>query len=63
MMSKEDHPSFYGKDKSNLPPDRQQELFEFTTEAGEILRLYKHELEQLHIDLKFLDIMMREFRR
>lgn len=62
-MSKEDHPSFYGKDKSNLPPDRQPTLFEITTEAGEILRLYKDELEQLHIDLKFQDIWMREFRR
>lgn len=62
-MSKEDHPSFYGKDASNLPPDRQPTLFEFTNEAGELLRLYKQELEQIYIDLKFTDIWMREFPR
>lgn len=62
-MSKEDHPSFYGKDASNLPPDRQPTLFEFTNEAGELLHLTAHELEQIHIDMKFIDIMLREFRR
>ena len=62
-MSKEDHPSYFGKDASNLPPDQQPTLFEFTDEAGRLLRLYKHELEQIHIDLKFVDIMLREFPR
>lgn len=62
-MSKEDHPAFYGKDASNLPPDRQPTLFEFTNEAGELLRLTKQELEQIYIDLKFTDIWMREFPR
>jgi hypothetical protein len=62
-MSKEDHPSYFGKDASNLPPDRQPTLFEFMNEAGELLHLTVYELEQIHIDMKFIDIMLREFRR
>ena len=62
-MSKEDHPSYFGKDASNLPPDKQPTLFEFTDEAGQILRLTRYELEQIHIDLKFIDIWMKEFPR
>ena len=62
-MSKEDHPSYFGKDASNLPPDQQPTLFEFLSEAGELLRLTAYELEQIHIDMKFVDIMLREFPR
>lgn len=62
-MSREDHPAFYGKDASNLPPDKQPTLFEFLNEANELIRITSHELEQIHIDLKFIDIMVREFPR
>lgn len=62
-MSKEDHPSFYGKDASNLPPDRQTTLFEFLSEANELIRMTNLELEQIEYDLKFIDIMVREFPR
>lgn len=61
-MSKDDHPAFFGKDASNLPKQpKQPQLFEFLNEANELIRLTAQELEQIHIDLAFLDIMVREF--
>lgn len=62
-MSKDDHPAFFGKDASNLPKPEQPQLFEFLNEANELIRLTAQELEQIHIDLMFLDIMVREFGR
>lgn len=52
-MSNEDHPVFRYKDTSNNKMDRAQRL----------IKKYRKELEQVECDLKFLDIMMREFGR
>lgn len=56
-MGMEDHPVFFGKDASNLP--KQPTLFEILNEAQQLLRLTEAEIEQLEIDIRFLEIMMR----
>lgn len=52
-MSQEDHPAFRNKDASNNKMKRNQRL----------INKYLKELEQIEYDLKFKDIIMREFPR
>jgi hypothetical protein len=51
-MSKENHPSFYGKDASNLPPDRRNRIQHMIKE------LHK-DINQLEYDFKFAQIVAR----
>ena len=56
-MSKEDHPSFFGKDASNSPVTPEQKL----QRARYLIHKYRRELEQIEYDLKFRDLITREF--
>lgn len=56
-MSKEDHPSHFGKDASNLPPTPDQKL----QRARYLINKYRRELEQIEYDLRFRDIITQEF--
>jgi hypothetical protein len=52
-------PRFFGKDASNLP---QPTLFDMIEEAEQLIRLTQTEMEQLDIDLRFLLMMIEEYR-
>ena len=52
---KEDHPAFRNKDASN-----QYTLFELMNQAEQLLADARKVDEQLAIDIRFIDIMMRE---
>jgi hypothetical protein len=51
------YPRFFGKDASN-----QYTLFELLGEAEELVRLTNKEIEQLDIDLRFLLLMVENYR-
>lgn len=60
QMSKEDHPVFFGKDKSNLPKDDPQPtLFNILDEAEEMLARIRAKQEQARFDLEFALIALR----
>lgn len=54
-MSKEDHPVFRNKDASN-----QYTLFNLLNQAEQHLSNVRRDDEQTAIDIRFIDIMMRE---
>jgi hypothetical protein len=54
-MGKEDHPAFRNKDASN-----QHTLFELIQEAEQLMADALKHREQTAIDIKFMDIMLRE---
>lgn len=55
-MSKEDHPSFQYKDYSNSP-------HHFLDEAQRLLADTLNERQQTLVDLKFIEIMLKEWGR
>ena len=54
-MSREDHPAFRNKDASN-----QYTLFELMNQAEQLIANVRRDDEQTAIDMKFIDIMVRE---
>ena len=54
-MSREDHPAFYNKDASN-----QYTLFELMNQAEQLIANVRRDDEQTAIDIRFIDIMVRE---
>ena len=51
------YPRFFGKDASN-----QYTLFELMGEAEQLIQLTNKEIEQLDIDLRFLLLMVENYR-
>jgi hypothetical protein len=56
-MGREDHPAFRYKDASN-----QHTLFDMIDEAEQLIQLTNKEIEQLDIDLRFLLLMVENYR-
>jgi signal transduction histidine kinase len=54
-VSREDHPAFYNKDASN-----QYTLFELMNQAEQLIANVRRDDEQTAIDIRFIDIMVRE---
>jgi hypothetical protein len=56
-VAEQDHPAFRYKDASN-----QHTLFDMIDEAEQLIQLTNKEIEQLDIDLRFLLLMVENYR-
>jgi signal transduction histidine kinase len=54
-MSRDDHPAFHNKDANN-----QYTLFELMNQAEQLIADARRNQEQAAIDIRFIDIMIRE---